>query len=295
MILFLWYCDIFEKRVIFLERKLLTAERFVDMRIECSYRYVLSTTEYFRPHYHDYYELFVMLDGNALHCVNGEQINLKKGDMVFIRPKDTHDYLCRNGKVFSMMNITFTQKTADELFGFLGEGFNSDALKTKPLPPTVHLNESELDWFNSRMDSVCAIDGNDLKNIKTALRILLFRIFTRFFSDFGEQDDAMPLWLDELLDEMRQNGNFIVGVDRLLELSPKTREHTLRCIKKYTDHTATEFINGLRLNFIANMLRNSNHSVSDIIYESGFNNISWASAQFREKFGVTMREYRNAK
>lgn len=279
--------------MIVLEPKLLTAERFVDMRTECSYRYVLSTTEYFRPHYHDYYELFTMLDGNALHCVNGEQISLKKGDLVFIRPNDTHDYLCKNGKVFSMMNITFTQNTADELFDFLSEGFNSDALKAQPLPPTVHLNDSELEWFNSRMDSICAIDVKDLKSIKTALRILLFRIFTRFFSDFGEQDDAMPLWLDELLDAMRQNGNFIVGVDRLLELSPKTREHTLRCIKKYTDQTATEFINGLRLNFIANMLRNSNHSVSDIIYESGFNNISWASAQFREKFNMTMSEYRN--
>ncbi len=277
-----------------MEAKLLTADRFVDMRTECSYRFVLSTTEYFRPHYHDYYELFVMLDGTALHCVNGEEIHLNKGDMVFIRPKDTHDYLCKNGKVFSMMNITFTKKTADDLFSFLGNGFPSELLNKTPLPPTVHLSNNNLNWFNSRMDSICAIDGNDLDGIKTAIRILLFRIFTRFFSDIDEEKNNSPLWLDELLDSMRQNGNFIVGVDRLIELSPKTREHTLRSIKKYTDQTATEYINGLRLNFIANMLRNSNHSVSDIIYESGFNNISWASTLFREKYKMTMSEYRKS-
>ena len=56
--------------------------------------------------------------------------------------------------------------------------------------------------------------------------------------------------------------------------------------------TVSEYINGLRLNFIANMLKNSNHSVSDIIFESGFNNISWAAEQFKAKYGVTMREYR---
>ena len=78
----------------------------------------------------------------------------------------------------------------------------------------------------------------------------------------------------------------------MLELSPKSREHTLRSIKKHTGLTATEYINSLRLNFIANMLRNSNHSVSDIIYESGFNNISWASNLFREKFKMTMSKYR---
>ena len=87
--------------------------------------------------------------------------------------------------------------------------------------------------------------------------------------------------------------NFIIGLDRLLELTPKTREHTLRSIKKHIGVTATEYINTLRLNYVANMLRNSNHSISDIIFESGFNNISWASTLFHQKFGMSMREYRN--
>ena len=56
--------------------------------------------------------------------------------------------------------------------------------------------------------------------------------------------------------------------------------------------TVTEYINSLRLNYIANMLRNSNYSISDIIFDSGFNNISWASEQFKAKYGMTMREYR---
>ena len=89
--------------------KLLTAERFIDMRSEISYRYVLSDTEYFRPHYHDYFELFLMLDGSAVHFVNGDEIKLSKGTAVFVRPNDTHDFVCKNGKTFSMLNITFTQ------------------------------------------------------------------------------------------------------------------------------------------------------------------------------------------
>ena len=70
-----------------MEAKLLTAERFVDMRIGCSYRYVHSTTEYFRPHYHDYYEIFILYDGTALHLINGEEKKLYAGDAVFIRPR----------------------------------------------------------------------------------------------------------------------------------------------------------------------------------------------------------------
>lgn len=275
-----------------MEPKLLTHDRFVDRDTECSYRYVFSNTEYFRPHYHDYYELFVILDGTTVHCINGTKHRQHKGDMVFIRPSDVHDYICENGKEFSMMNITFTAETADEMFSFLGKGFPSDILKSSLMPPTVHLSENNLKWFNSQMDSICAIDGNCKEELKTSLRILLFKVFTKFFSDTYKNDESMPIWLDSLLDKMQLNSNYIYGVERLLELSGKSREHTLRSIKKHTGMTATEFVNGLRLNYIANMLRNSNHSVSYIIFESGFNNISWASTLFHRKFGMTMREYR---
>jgi AraC-like DNA-binding protein len=63
-------------------------------------------------------------------------------------------------------------------------------------------------------------------------------------------------------------------------------------MKAYTDMTVTEFINDLRLNYIANMLQNSNHTVTEIIFDSGFNNISWAARLFKEKYGESMRQYR---
>ena len=276
-----------------LDTKLLTAERFIDMRCGCSYRYVVSTTEYFRPHYHDYYELFVMLNGNAYHKVNDEQFKLKKGDIVFIRPSDIHDYTCEKGKSFSMMNITFNMETAKELFSFLGQGFPTDNILSLRFPPQASMTSAEFEWFNSRMDSICAIPETDYEKIKTSLRILLFRLLTHHFSDFSQRNTEMPLWLDNLLEEMKLDGNYVFGLSRMCELSGKSREHIARCVKKYTGTTCTEYINGLRLNYIASMLKNSNHKITDIIFESGFNNISWASELFKKKFGVTMLDYRN--
>lgn len=56
--------------------------------------------------------------------------------------------------------------------------------------------------------------------------------------------------------------------------------------------TLSEFVNDLRLSFIANMLKNSNHDIADIVFDSGFGNLSWASDLFKKKYGVTMSEYR---
>ena len=276
-----------------MEPKLLTAERFVNMNTEISYRYVYSDTEFFRPHFHDYYELFLLLDGKATHLVNGKEIPVSRGALVFIRPRDTHDYIVRDGTKFSMLNITFTTATAEELFSFLSEGFASSSLLRADLPPQIALTESELEYVLSHMTTIRTIDEHDYARLKTALRILLFRIFTRFFADFQEeQNDHVPLWLTELCETMQKNGNFTYGLSRMLELTDKTREHLARSIKKYMGITPSEFINDLRLRMIANMLKNSNHDIADIIFESGFGNISWAYELFKKKYGMTMSEYR---
>lgn len=276
-----------------MEAKLLTAERFVDPVCGCSYRYVYSDTEYFRPHYHDYYEIFVLLDGAATHVVNGQEVGLSRGAVVFVRPSDIHDYLCRDGKPFSMLNLTFTRETAEALFAYLGEGFDSNALLTVPQPPEARLSDNDFKWFTSHMASLRAIDPEDSRARKTAIRILLFRLITKCFSDLSAEEGAdMPPWLSRLCEEMRKNGNFTVGASRMYELTDRSREHVARTLKRYTGLTVSEFVNDLRLRFIANTLLNSNHSITDIVYESGFNNISWASEQFRKKYGVPMREFR---
>lgn len=275
-----------------MESKLLTAERFVDMRTGCMYRYVLSDTEYFRPHYHDYCEVFVVLDGCARHLVNGTVTRLRPRDMVFIRPSDTHDYVSEDGNPFSMLNITFTLDTMEALFCFLGEGFPSQMLLEAKLPPAVHLTKGEFTVLQSRMTAISAISLADTASLKTALRVLLFDLFTKYFSDYTTDVHRVPAWLDALCTEVRKNGGFVEGSERLFSLTDKSREHVCRSMKKYMGITVTEFINDLRLRYICNMLRNSNHSVTEIVFESGFNNLSWASEQFKNRYGVTMRQFR---
>lgn len=276
-----------------MEPKLLTATRFVDMRTEINYRYVVSDTEYFRPHYHDYFEVFLLLEGTAMHCINGTVCKLLPGTIVFIRPADIHDYYCDKGTSFSMLNITFTEKTFREMITFLGEGFPGSKLLQAPMPPEVHLNESQFARLLDKMTDIRAIDTEDTASLKTSLRLFLLSIFTKYFSEYESNDDSMPEWLNRLCEEMKRNGNFTLGSARMQEISGKSREHISRCLKKHTGLTVSEFINDLRLKFIANMLQNSNHSISDIIFESGFNNLCHASRLFKEQYGMTMREYRN--
>lgn len=275
-----------------MEAKLLTAKRFVDMRTEISYRYVYSDTEYFRPHYHDYCEVFLVMGGQAKHLVGDSIMELHPRDLVFIRPSDTHDYSSCGGTGFSMLNLTFTLSTLRQLFEYLGDGFASDELMNAILPPCVRLTVGEFEAFRTRMTSVGAISQEDISGLKTALRMLLFDIFTKYFSGYRGTAAQIPPWLDALCVQMRREGGFVEGSEKLFAMTDRSREHVCRSMKKYMGMTVSEYINELRLNYISSMLRSSNHTIAQIVFESGFNNLSWASELFKAKYGMTMRRYR---
>lgn len=276
-----------------MESKLLTADRFVNMHTGISYRYVYSDTEYFRPHFHDYYEIFLILEGNVTHLVNDHEVALSQGSLVLVRPNDVHNYILKQGSKFSMLNITFTAETADAMLGYLGDGFIGQQLLQMRLPPHVILDADAQTYILSHMTGICTINENDHARLKTALRILIFRIMTRFFGNMNAESDRwVPQWLSDLCGKMKSNGNFIIGTKRMTELTDKSREHISRSFQRYLGITPSEFVNDLRLLMIANMLKNSNHDISEIIFDSGFSNISWACRLFKEKYGVTMSEYR---
>lgn len=274
-----------------MDKKILRADRFVDMEAGCSYRFVNSRTERFRAHMHDYYEIFIMLNGNALHTANGKERRLSTGDTVFIRASDYHDYAPIDDKPFNFLNLTFTEQTLAAIFEYLGEGYDKEVLLSSFNPPTVRLKHSAFSEIERDMERIRAIAPESVGKRKTALRILLMKLFVVVFTEF-EPEEELPRWLSEVCEKMEHEGNFPFGLSRMVELSGKSREHLTRSMRKYMNCSPSEFINDLRLNYIANMLRNSNHSILDIILDSGFNTVSHASTLFREKYGMSMSEFR---
>ena len=167
-----------------MEPKRLTAERFVDGRTGCSYRYVRSETEFFRPHDHDYYELFLVLDGVAHHIVNGQQSDLPVGTLVLIRPHDLHDYVRGTGAEFGFVNLSFLPELFDQVALFVGDGFPAEALRTAALPPSVLLTGSAFQKLKQRMEALCVLSDDGIPQLRFRMRTLLFDILTRYFGEY---------------------------------------------------------------------------------------------------------------
>ena len=87
--------------------KRLLAEKHLDIEAECRFRHVKNETEKFVFHCHEYYEIFIMTKGKALHQVNGKTDIVEPGTLIFIRKDDVHDYKRREvEKTLSSKRLT---------------------------------------------------------------------------------------------------------------------------------------------------------------------------------------------
>lgn len=78
----------------------------------------------------------------------------------------------------------------------------------------------------------------------------------------------------------------------MVELSNCSRGHLCRCMKKYYNTNPTDYINDIRLSYIANQLTVSNQSIAQICFEAGFNNVGYMYRLFKEKYGITPSKYK---
>lgn len=270
--------------------KMLDEKNHLDEKTGCLCRYVRSETEYFRPHYHNYYELFLTLRGEGIHIINDKKQKLLPGQLLFIRDFDVHDYVKSPGKNFEFLNLAFSKNTLEMMFEYLGEGYPAENLLRAELPPTIFLTEREKEKLFYSLSELTRQDDKKLTELK--MRTILVEVFTKYFFNYKEEISEIPFWLELTYEKMKKPENFVAGTERMLEISGKSREHLARSMRKYYDITPSEYVTELRLNHCAGLLLSSNFSVTDICYECGFENISWFYKRFCDKFGVSPGKYR---
>lgn len=128
---------------------------------------------------------------------------------------------------------------------------------------------------------------------ETYFKIALFNIFTMSFPLISVSlHTNIPDWLRWLVLEMMKKENFVVGLDTMKRLSNKSYEHMARACKKYLQKTPTELINELRIDFAAKEIISSEETITNICYNSGFQNLSHFYHVIKIQYGFSPVEFK---
>ena len=98
--------------------------------------------------------------------------------------------------------------------------------------------------------------------------------------------------INAVFNYVKDNFQQHISLEQVSELVSMTEPSFCRYFKKITNKTFTRFVNDYRLVHASKLLAEKPISISEICYESGFNNFSYFNKSFKEFTGKSASQYR---
>ncbi|MEM1002703.1 MAG: AraC family transcriptional regulator [Bacteroidota bacterium] len=257
-------------------------ELFHLARVQIHSRHDLSL------HTHDFAEIFWIESGKGYHLINGKKKNLYPGDLIMIRPTDTHTFTATAKNDFILMNLAFGLETLKFLEERYFKNTNSFFWHNGVLPYHINL----------RMDLIKRISQKAKESIEYKSEVLhldeillfIFRIIKS--SEKIKTDLSMPEWLIKGISNYNSPNYFGMGAAGFANLCNRNIDHVNRVVKSNLNKTLSDLITELRLSFASRQLIITSTPIKTIALESGYTNISHFYQVFKEHYKQTPSQFR---
>jgi AraC-like DNA-binding protein len=108
-----------------------------------------------------------------------------------------------------------------------------------------------------------------------------------------DQDGETLAMLQRSLIYIGENFTNELPLGEVAHYMAMTESQFSRFFKRNTGNTFTDYLTAMRLHKSCSLLAEDQHSITDICFMSGYTNISNFNRRFRERYGMTPRDYRN--
>lgn len=242
-------------------------------------------------HNHDYYEFFIVLQGEFTEESMGSRTKVVRRQGHILRPEDVHCLKNDSDRPALLRNIAVRRDTFEGILAETGF-FSESALPVSDPYQYFSLDESAFHMYCSRT----AMVDRFLPHPQT-YGFLMRSICGDVLISAGMPDrsDFVPGWLSRLYAQMQRPENFTLGISRMRELSGRSQAYINRVFRKYYGQTPTSYINDLRLSHAASLLQTTGLTVLEISGSCGFENLSWFNRLFKQRYQLTPSEYRARK
>ncbi|MFD2034048.1 two-component regulator propeller domain-containing protein [Belliella marina] len=105
-------------------------------------------------------------------------------------------------------------------------------------------------------------------------------------------DNEDNIFVKKVMDIIEANiSNPDLSVEMISREMAMSSTHLYRKLKANTDHSAKELIQKYRLKKASLMLQNKEGNVSEIVFQVGFNSLSYFSRAFKSEYGMSPKQY----
>jgi len=237
----------------------------------------------YEPHWHDYFEIEILTEGEIIHTLNGEIHSLTAGSAYLLTPTDFHTVSVK--KEAKIWNISFSEEAISEkrfcelLSAELQTHFTLDSDTVTRLIAIAELISAEA----KREDSGCSREL-----LECLLTVLLRNGRSRIPQSTSlEQISGIRKAILYLELHFRE----APSLARVADHSGFHPHYLSELFKQVTGQTYTARLNTLRVGYAKTML-SGGFSVTETCYRSGFGSPSNFLTVFKKYTGISPAEYK---
>lgn len=276
--------------------RLLAKGRLIEIRPHTRFAH-------FPKHRHNYVEMVYMCAGSTTHIINDtDRIVLEAGDLLFLSQSATQEILPA-GKDDIAVNFIILPEFFDRPLSMI----ERDNVLRDFLISTLSGSGSRITYLQFRAKDILPIQNlienmlwtliNKKSNTNTINQVTMGLIFMNLsvFADSilknsaGNYEQDMIFRILKYIETHYKSGT-LSDISAELKLPPY---YVSRLLKKYTGHTFKELLQQQKLQQASYLLSHTTLSANAVMEAIGYSNSSFFYRSFRERFGVSPKEYRS--
>lgn len=251
-------------------------------------RATLATSRPLHRHDHDFFELIWVQNGRVRHHLRDDTDDLTEGDVLFIRPSDSHA-LQGKGEEALVVSVTFHPALIAALAARHPELTGQFFWSTSPAPVRIRRDSRQLADINQAALRLERADRTAL-----AAESFLLPLMAALLDQTEALPENAPDWLVAACAAARDPRVFRDGAAGFARVAGRAHPHVSRTVRRYLNLSPSDYINQQRMAFAARRLSGSSDSIAEIAADCGIPNLSHFHKLFRAHHGTTPLHYRKA-
>ena len=226
---------------------------------------------------------------------------VKAGDVISVKPGQIHGY--NNVNKLVLMNIlihpSFFSDDSNNLTTVPGYAdlFQQRTVSKKTEAPVLLFNLNRMQLFE--IQAIIESMQKEIENqnlswqvVTTAYLIQLVIILLRVYNDPSYPDTVDKNNGAFLVRYMEKHYKQTLSMEDLLDVSAMSESSVLRTFKRITGYPPFVFQMRLRIFAAINELTSTDRSITQIAYDTGFNDSNYFSRMFKKFTGISPKEYK---
>mgnify|MGYP000188372175 CR=1 FL=1 len=265
----------------------------LEQDIMCLHKNTVSfTTQY---HYHDGYEIYLFLKGDANYYIEENCYHLKRGCLFNIRPHELHRVERFDFNSYERITLNIRTKLLNDLS--TGQTVLTRCFTNRPFGKDniIYLNEHQINEFVFLANNLEKVQysksyGHDLIAQSYLYQILIF-VNNLFLKKTHEDPiNIMPAIVSNTMLYINEHLTEPITMTDIANYVHHNPTYISRCFKKVTGVPLQQYIIYKRIILAKNYLLEG-YSLDDTCRLSGFNDYSNFARTFKKQIGCSPKQY----